>query len=577
MKTKAFKPSPRSGARRRTRVLGIAVVAMLPALATQGHAFELDTGNPDMVVRWDNTLRYNLGLRMQNPSGEIGLAAPGPAYTFDESDYLFDKGDVIANRVDLLSELELRYQNRFGARVSAALWYDDAYKGKRPVVAPASALPAGAASPSAGGTSYGAGEFSDYVKRHYAGPSGEWLDAYVYGNFDLNDMPLNVRAGRHVVIWGEGLFGSTHSIAYSQTPSDLRKATGNPGASAKETALPIGQLSATFQPSAELTLMGQYLYEWRPNRLPEGGTFFAGADSIEYGPTDHRRASEEGDGGDIGLGVRWRPDWFDGTLGFYVRRFDDKGSWAAQPLTGAGDPDIFATKSVYAKNIRLVGVSMGTNLFGMSVGAELSHRSNQPLNSVPTASAGPSGRFEGAIGSTWHGVLNTVKTFGPSDWFSSAALAGELAYSRLDKIKKNANLYKAEGYNAFCGPTFTDGQGANIRGCADKDYVSLGLSFTPSWTQLFPSVDVSMPIFVSRNLSGNAPTNGGGSEGFTTYKIGVSATVNARHLFDLAYTGYDQKVGPRTAVGTTPAGYGRILGAPYKDKGWLSFTYQTTF
>jgi hypothetical protein len=468
----------------------------------------------------------------------------------------------------------VRFQNRFGARLSGAAWYDDAYHGKRPVVASAVDLPPGAALPSAGGTSYGTGEFSSYTKRFYAGPSAEWLDAYVYGNLDIAEMPLNVRGGRHVVIWGEGLFGSTHSVAYAQTPSDARKATGNPGASAKETALPIGQLSATFQPSSELTLLGQYLYEWRPSRIPEGGTYFAGADAIEYGPTSHRRAPEKGSAGDVGLGIRWAPQWLDGTLGLYLRRFDDKGAWAAQPVTG--DADIFATKSVYAKDIRLVGVSFATNLAGISVGAEISHRSNAPLNSVPVASAGPTGRYEGAKGSTWHGVLNMVKTFGTSPLFSSAALSGELAYSRLDKVTKNADLFKAEGYNAFCGPTFSDNQGADIRGCANKQFVSLALSFTPTWTQVMPGVDMSLPVFVSRNLSGNAPSNGGGSEGFTTYKIGLSAVVYARHLLDLAYTGYDQKVGPRSAVGT-PAGYGRILGAPYKDKGWLSFTYQTTF
>lgn len=549
--------------------------ALLAAQAGCAFAFEVPTGNPDLTLRWDNTVRYNVGVRAQNAQGRIGLAGPGPAYTFDESDYLFaDRGDVISNRLDLLSEIDLRFRNRFGARVSAAAWYDAAYDGKNPTVAPASALPPGAAAPSAGGTSYGGGRFSPYTKRFYAGPSGEILDAYVYGGFDLGEMPLNLRLGRHVVIWGEGLFGSSHAISYAQTASDGRKATSNPGASAKETALPIGQLSATFQPAEDVTLLAQYLYEWRPSRIPEGGTYFGGADSIEYGPTSHRQSPLKGDGGDVGLGLRWSPQWLDGTVGLYYRHFDDKVAWAAQPAGDLADP--FATRSVYAKNIRMLGLSLSKNVLGMSVGAELSRRSNAPLNSVPTASAGAAGGFEGARGSTWHAVLNAVKTFGTSGLFDSAALSGELAYSRLDSISKNESLYKSAATSAFCRPPFADGQAAKIRGCADKDFVSLALAFTPSWTQVFPGVDMSLPLFVSRNLHGNAPGNGGGSEGFTTYKIGVSAVVYARHTFDLAYTGYDQKIGPRSAVGT-PAGYGRLLGAPYQDKGWLSFTYQSTF
>jgi hypothetical protein len=567
-----------TGQRTAAVALGCAIGAVLGIAAGPARAFDIATGNPDLTVRWDNTLRYNVAMRMQSVDPRIALAAPGPAYTFDESDYLFaKKHDIISNRLDLLSELDLRFMNRFGGRLSGAAWYDNAYDGKTPQQVSASDLPVGAAAVSAGGTSNSTGRFSSYTKRYYAGPSGELLDAYVYGNFDIDDKPLNLRAGRHVVIWGEGLFGSAHSIAYAQTPSDGRKATANPGASAKETALPIGQVSGTFQPMDKVTVLAQYLYEWLPTRIPEGGTYFAGADSIEYGPTDHRRSREAGRAGDIGLGVRVTPDWLDGTVGFYVRRFDDKGSWAAQPLTGAGDPDIFATKSVYARGVRLYGVSLSKNVFGLSVGSDISYRENAALNSVPTASAGPNGRYEGAIGSTWHWVLNAVKTFGTSPLFDSAALSGEFAYSHLEKVSKNANLFKATGNNAFCNNGLADGS-PKIRGCADKDFYSLALSFSPSWTQVFPSVDLSLPIFVSRNIKGNAPTNGGGSEGFTTFKLGVSATAYARYLFDLAYTGYDQKLGPTGTPGVVgPAGYGRLLGAPYKDKGWLSFTFQTTF
>ena len=111
-----------------------------------------------------------------------------------------------------------------------------------------------------------------------------------------------------------------------------------------------------------------------------------------------------------------------------------------------------------------------------------------------------------------------------------------------------------------------------MRGCADKNFFSLALAFTPAWLQVFPGVDVKMPLFLSRNLKGNASSNGGGSEGFTIYKIGLTAKAHARHQFDLAYTGYDQKM--EALAGTTFGS--RVLGAPYKDKGWLAFTYQMT-
>ncbi len=103
--------------------------------------------------------------------------------------------------------------------------------------------------------------------------------------------------------------------------------------------------------------------------------------------------------------------------------------------------------------------------------------------------------------------------------------------------------------------------------------MSISFSFVPTWLQAFPGVDLEMPLFLSNNFKGNAPSNGGGNEGTSTWKIGLTAKAYARHQFDLAYTGYDQKI--EDLPGST---YGsRVLGAPYKDKGWLSFTYQVTF
>ena len=39
----------------------IAAALACLACAMPAHAIEIDTGNPDVVLRWDNTLRYNLG------------------------------------------------------------------------------------------------------------------------------------------------------------------------------------------------------------------------------------------------------------------------------------------------------------------------------------------------------------------------------------------------------------------------------------------------------------------------------------------------------------------------------------
>ncbi|WP_425930435.1 DUF1302 domain-containing protein [Pseudomonas sp. NyZ201] len=528
-------PSGRVAASPRLLAMATALLA-----AGQAYGFDIDLGESDFHLRWDNTVRYNWGMRLQKQSHLVNRASGG---AFDQSNAAFDRYDTITNRLDLLSEVDLNYQNKYGARLSAAAWYDQAYDGKDPARVP-------------GGSSYADNHFTDVVKRYYAGPSGEFLDAYVYGRFEPAGLPMDIRAGQHAVIWGEALFGSTNAISYAQAPSDLRKTTANPGASAKETALPINQVSTMVQLNDQFVLAAQYLFDWKPNRIAEGGTYFAGSDSILEGPNVGRGKSIDGDSGDYGLSLRWRPDWFDGTLGAYYRRFDEKSAWASQIDASTG-----LARAVYAKDIDLYGLSVSSNIGGLSVGAELSYRENMPLNSSGAA-ADQAHRLEGARGSTWHAVLNAVQTYGDTAVFDSASLSGELSWARLDKVTDNAAAYRAKGYNAGCG------EDARLRGCSDDDFYSASLSFTPVWTQVFPSIDLKLPMFLSRNLSGNAPTNGGGSEGLTTAKIGISAEAYAVHFIDLAVTYYDQKHSDSRNL---------VLGPPYLDKAWVSLTYQTTF
>ena len=501
----------------------------------------------DLKTRWDNSLRYTWGMRMQARDSRIANNA-----AYDQGDALFDRYDTIANRLDWLSEFDLSYRERYGLRVTAAAWDDEAY-GSHGRSNP-DALGSGAAP-----TSYENNKFTPYVRRYYHGPSAELLDAFVFGSFDVEETVWNVKLGRHAVVWGESLFGSAHSVSYSQAPSDGMKAIANPGASAKETALPINQLSLLTQINPTLSLVGQLGLEWRPNRIAEGGTYF-GVDGVNEGPDVNRESPIEGEGGDVGLGLNWRPTWLDGMIGLYGRRFDDKGGWLAQSAGGG------QTRAVYAHDIGLLGVTLAKNIGGSSIGTELSYRSNDPLVS-DSAAAGPANGYEGARGDTWHGLVNGVTSFGPSQVYHSAVFSAELAWSKLDHVTQNPELYKARGYS----PAWDSN--ATMRGCADDEFMSLALSFVPTWLQVYPGVDLEMPLFLSNNFKGNAPSNGGGCEGFTTYRVGLTAKVYVRHQFDLAYTGYLQKTedAPDSAFGS------RVLGAPYQDKGWLSFTYRVTF
>lgn len=528
-------------------VLAIGITLATTQVAAAADA-DVEGAKPsgNMQLRINQTLRYTLAQRVAGRDARIANNAG-----FDQGDALFGRNDLIANRLDWLGEFDLILAARHGLRLSAAAWVDGAY-GERGRSNPA------ALGSTASPLSYTNNHYTAYTRRYYAGPSAEILDAFAFAALDWGETTWNLKFGRHAVVWGESLFGSAHAVAYGQTPSDGLKAVANPGASAKETALPIHQASLVVQVSPALSLLAQRLFEWRPNRLPEGGTYFGVSDAALMGPDVHRLAPHEGGASDWGLGVKWSPDWLDGTLGAYVRRFDDKAGWAAQPVGSD-------TRAVYARGIELWGLTLARNIGGIAMGAELSHRRNGPLTSITNASA--PGSNEGARGDTWHGVINAVAALGPALGYDTATFSGELSWSRLDRVTHNAAFYRARGYTATCAT------GATLKGCADDGHVGLTLAFTPVWLQALPGIDLEMPLLYSTQLHGNAPSLGGGNASFTTWKIGLTARAYARHQFDLAYTGYDQKL---LTDPTTPLG-SRILGAPYKDKGWLAFTWQTAF
>src|SRR4051794_39893061 len=177
------------------RISAVAAAAALFILCSAPvQAMEIDTGNPDLSVRFDNTVRYNYAVRVEGRDPKIGNSALS-----DEGTYSFDKGDAVAQRLDLLSELDVIFKKRYGARVSGAGWYDAAYGDK------SKSNPIFATIPSYPGNNY-----SDYTKRFYKGGSGELLDAFVFGGFDLGDVPVQGKAGRHTIYWGESLFLGGH-------------------------------------------------------------------------------------------------------------------------------------------------------------------------------------------------------------------------------------------------------------------------------------------------------------------------------------------------------------------------------
>jgi hypothetical protein len=534
-------------------------------------AFEIPTGNADLSLRWDNTVRLNYAQRVEGRDSKIGNSALA-----DEGTFSFDNGDAVAQRIDLLTELDVVYRKRYGARVSGAAWYDAAYgnTSRSNPNPPLVNIP-----------SYIGNQYSSTTKRFYHGPSGEILDAFLFGGIDLGEVPVNAKAGRHTIYWGESLFlgGHIHSIAYAQNPLDLQKGFATPGTEAKELFRPLNQLSMQAQLTETLSVAAQYALEWESARFPEGGTYLGPVDFAFNGPdrqflspalgfASRGAPSEPDQRGDWGLAARWSPAWLDGTLGFYYRNYSDK---LPQLLLTAAGPNASVYNLIYTGDIDLFGVSLAKNIGGVSIGTEVSYRRNTPLNyqvfGVAPGLPAP-GETKGPRGDTWHVLVNAVGVIAKTPVFDAASYAGELVYSRWSKVRSGENLFNAEGY-APCNATATAPARDKWDGCATKDYAGIALSFTPQWYQTFPGVDLSAPLTYAVGIYGNSAVTLGGNQGSGNYSLGLAADVYQKYRFDLKYIDFLGRYKDNGVAVTSTNGLNTFL----KDRGFVSLTFRTTF
>ncbi|VVO19501.1 DUF1302 domain-containing protein [Pseudomonas fluorescens] len=652
-------------------------LAILAACVPAAHGFELDTGNPDWAVRFDNTVKYNYGVRTESADQRM-LGTPNN----NDGDYNFRKsGTNITNRVDLLTEMDVVYQGNKGFRVSAASWYDKAYENtgsnSNPFVNGNGATSGLVANdPRLGAVTRdnvgnGSPHLSNYAQRYYTGPSGEILDAFVFYSTEVGEESLfSIKAGQHNVFWGETILNPVHSVSYGQSGLDLAKLAASPGTEAKELFVPRNQVSMSFTVNPELTLGAQYFLDWNAARLPEAGTYYGGSDLVGFGAqsfllgntnavvagsplgcglapcnglTNVRRGHDlkPDKHGDWGVMAKWSPQWLDGTLGVYYRKTSDilPQAW----LNGAGlssanangtppagmVPAVVNTLNslstatyqlAYGDDIDVIGFSLSKDVAGISVGSDLNIRHNMPLASIPAvlSSTGPLGLGQGlgllpartaatgivydtpgkgdsmsATGDTLHWTLNGLMTISRTPLFDSAVLLGELYYSNLLKLdSKNEGLYKGKSsYRGIDAPT--------------RDNWGIAVNFTPTWYQVFPGVDMSMPMSVNVGLDGVSPVSGGGAKDTGNYALGVGAAIYNKYFVDLKYVDAFGKadkcdvsgIGTGAANagsgdGSTPnafsgnqnyacyaGGYSAFSGggATTEDRGALYLTLKTTF
>jgi hypothetical protein len=535
-------------------ILALAAAAYAAGYATSVRAENIPTDDPDLTIRWDNTVKYNVGVRVGSENNKV---APGTFgnLSVDDGDNNFKPGDLETNRLDLLSEFDLDYKHEMGFRISGAGWYDQVYNQNNANTSP--------------GTNNNLGKPTNQFPagtQVLQGRDAEVLDAFAYRNFTFaDDEELSVRVGRHSLLWGESLFWGGNAVAGTQQPIDVVKALSVPGSQFKEIILPVGQVSSLLQLTSKLSIGAFYQFEDRKERDPTVGSYFSFADFYAAGGYNLLVAPGTyfGRGKDVDAyehnqgGAEIRLKATDNIeLGFYFTNTDARTpKFYIQPGLDAGPQAdnafrIGTYSAFYAQNTQLYGASVATLVGDTNVSAEFSLHNKQPFASgdgdfiVGTPGTGI------AEGKSFHGNLSAITLFSGNHLWDGAALVGEMAYNyRVDVNNK-----------ALLDPNTTPSAWASW------------LNFEPSYFQVFPGVDVTLPItatyvFGGRSSLGPAIYDFIG-ENSGSVSAGVTATYHERYKAALQYTAF---------YGPAGANNHYSYAQQYADRDFISLTLSTSF
>ena len=398
-------------------------LAVSLASTLAGPAFGVSFNVGEIEGSFDSSLSVGASWSTQNPNKNLigsNNGGHGLSQTSDDGHLNFKAGDTFSKIFKGIHDLELKYGDT-GVFVRGKYWYDFKLEDE----------------------DLRFKNVSNSNRKEGAKSSGaQILDAFIYHNYNIADLPGSVRFGKQVVSWGESTFigGGINSI----NPIDV-SAFRRPGAEIKEGLIPVNMFYLSQSITDNLSAEGFYQLEWDQTVTDNCGTFFSQPDVISDGcnnnlavlatrnnlnnglaargiPANFRSSiintlqargvnfgsPDEGtivkrgpdrdarDSGQFGLALRYMFEPLDTEFGAYFMNYHSRAPiFSAQgapsaaytrPLgpLGALRPLIVAGSSnyfvEYPEDIRLYGLSFSTTLpTGTAWSGELSYRPNAPV------------------------------------------------------------------------------------------------------------------------------------------------------------------------------------------------------
>ena len=551
----------------RTLAVAIALGCVAPAQAVNFSLGEIEG-------QFDSSLSIGASWSVRGADPDlVGTRNGGKAssQTNDDGRLNFKRGETFSKIFKGIHDLELKYGDS-GVFVRGKYWYDFETKDESRLLY----------------------DIDDSNRKTAAQAAGaEILDAFVYHNYNLGNLPGSVRVGKQVVSWGESTFigNSINSI----NPVDAA-AFRRPGAEIKEGLIPVNMFYIAQSLTDSLSMEAFYQLEWDQTVIDNCGTFFAPSDTAADGCADRLvvagadvapgesnntgapgnpvyipRAGDRDarDSGQYGLALRWYAEHLNNTeFGLYAMNYHSRSPNGSFQITRDGTPQTARYFLEYPEDIRLYGLSFQTTLGATSVAGELSYRPNMPMGINSTdltfASLGSavspvftSGHAEAVLGGDIPGYVRkpfTQAQVTATHFFdrvlgaSRLTLVGEVGYNHISGIDSGVGELRfgrdpVYGIGELAAPAGTCELGLNIPNpdqCNDKGFFTSSswgyrLRAIADYSNVFAGVNLSPSIAWSHDVDGYGPNF---NEGSKAISLALNADYQNTYTASLAYTDF---------------------------------------
>jgi hypothetical protein len=478
-------------------------------LSSPAGAFTFEKG--ELTGALDITLGYGLSVRTEK-------ADPHPNAPNQKADFTFEDG-IVSNVGKVTAEFSADWRN-FGVVANVNYTYDYNIMNK------GTDRQNGVFNGDLAGLPLDTGKGDDWTKdaEDASGSVLDLLEAYGYGTFFQDT--LDLRVGKQVINWGEGLF-FLNGVS-QQTPLNFNKLL-LPGSELKEAYFGLPAIYPQWAATDNLSLAGYYQWGWEKTSFPGVGTFY-GDDLLGPGGQEEWANAPAGlagirgedfdasNDGQFGLSGRY----FLGNVeyGLYYSRYHDP--LPVLTFTNGGA----TAHQTYLEDLDLYGASFSTTLGTWSVAGEVAYRPDQPLLTDPDEFLFVSN------GQAWE-EHDTVSASVNGIWLGGPLVLGidsqvVLAQLGMDYVDGDRSRLAPQG-------DITNDPDATV------DAAAWGAAFEwdGTWQAVVPNLDITLLFFIQYDFSGNSHNWGNFAEGRLLTSTGLTFAYGSPWEFNINYARMD--------------------------------------